>query len=199
MADSRDSDCWSNHARECRDAGRVPFEFTKDNPFRLVAKELKKNGCKDVLDLGCGPGYWSGLWKGFSYLGYDQNEEMIKLAREVSPKLSFICASDPSILPSQSEDVIFTAGVLQHNRHNPDKVDLIKHIWRILRPNGYYFCTENTFRADNMPASIDNPDYTDGYSFTPTGWKKFIEGFGFTFIHYTAPSEYLYQKIVSTQ
>lgn len=194
MADARDEAVWTNHARECKDAGRVPFEFTEDNKFRVAVNAIKTKG-KRVLDLGCGPGYWAPLFKGFNYTGYDQNQGMIDLAKEINPKLKFIQGPTLDMFAPESFDIVFSAGVLQHNRHEPDKANLARQINRILKQGGYYLCTENTFREDNMPVSVGNPDYTDGYSFTPHGWEKFITQFGFQFEWFTGPSEYLFSKI----
>lgn len=143
--------------------------------------------------MGCGPGYWSGLFSDMDYIGFDQNEEMIKLAKEVNPKLNFVQSGSLSIFPDKEFDLIFTASVLQHNKHVPAKTNLLKHINRLLKSDGYFFCTETTFTPENTPGYHDN--YSDGYSFTMKGWKTFIEAFGFSLISFHSPGEYLYKKI----
>ncbi len=182
MADAREEHVWSQHARDCRDAGRKPFVFSKDDWFWQKSRWLKQLGCRTVLDFGCGPGYWSSLWKGFEYTGFDQNEEMIKLAKEVSPRLKF-----SNILENKWSDVVFTAGVLQHNVNHPDKGTCMLLISTNLKPGGYYFCTENTL-PDGTP--------TDGYSFDRSGWINFVESYRFKLIETASHDRYLFQNIV---
>ncbi len=204
MADSREIAVWSNHAQEGREQGRQPFTFNDDSWYaqRIKSMNIDPNG--KIIDIGCGPGFWRNLWKDFNYTGYDQNAEMIRLARELpsqSNNVNFICGNNspvPDIIPDSSFDVVWTSAVLQHNRHYPDKENLAKHIHRILKPGGYYFCTENTFRDDNKPAHVKSEDYyghkdfSDGNSFTSEGWKTFMKSYGFKLLEFHLPSEYLY-------
>lgn len=200
MADAREEPTWTQHAKDCRDQGRKPFVFADNDYFLTTVQGLKKKGVRKVLDIGCGPGYWAPMFKGMQYTGYDQNPEMIKLAREINPKLDFVCAPDlgfnilKPIFPPDTFDMVFTAGVLQHNRNSPDKWTLTKHISQLLRKDAYYFCTENTLTAENTPAVKNDSMYTDGYSFTRDGWQCFIEPLGFKLVEYHFPSEYLFVR-----
>lgn len=201
MARSDETEVWTQHAKDCRDQGRKPFIIDKNDYFMVTVQGLKKKGVRRVLDLGCGPGYWSSLFKGMDYTGWDQNQEMIKLAREVSPKLKFVCAPDlgfnilKPIFEPGSFDMVFTAGVLQHNANSPEKWTLVKHISQLLKSGSYLFMTENTLTPENTPACVNDTMYTDGYSFTKDGWIKFIESLGFILIEYHFPSEYVFSKV----
>jgi ubiquinone/menaquinone biosynthesis C-methylase UbiE len=204
MADGRDIECWDNHADDCRAQGRVPFDIpTKPGDTSRTRPWLRRKieGLEDVqtcLDVGCGPGYWVNLFTGFNYTGFDQSTKMLELAREVVPGKEFILGNARDLVGTFGDrkfDLIFTSAVLQHSRHYPDKEEIVKGMYQILRPGGYYLCTENTFRADNCPASIGNPDYTENYSFTPEGWERWIALYGFKLLEYSEPSEYLYIKV----
>lgn len=210
MADGRDVAVWDNHAQECRDQGRVPFKFNGDEWLRLkVLGLLESEGITFVMDVGCGPGFWVDLFEGIPrYVGVDQSQEMLKLAREHTPPPPAGAAEGACFIYGQARelttipygplpdfDLIFTSSVLQHNRHEPDKREIVEQIGKMLRPGGYFLCTENTFRADNCPQSVGNPDYTDNYSFTPEGWEKFMLALGFKLLEFNGQSEYFFQKV----
>ena len=48
-----------------------------------------------LIDLGCGSGLWAKAAQqaGFEVLGVDQSAAMIRLARQIAPKASFLCLS----------------------------------------------------------------------------------------------------------
>ena len=206
MADGRDVKVWDTHAEECREANRTLFEFNPDDENcggwlrRKVLETLPSGGM--VLDLGCGPGYWRNLFEGRSYEGFDQSSGMLQLAQDIpSPKVKALHWHQGNarnvadkFIPNHF-DMVFMASVLQHNRHEPDKREIVEAVHKILKPVGYFLLTENTFRADNRPSSVGNPDDTDGYSFTPAGWKKFMLSLGFELLEFNGQSEYLYRRI----
>jgi ubiquinone/menaquinone biosynthesis C-methylase UbiE len=92
---------------------------------------------------------------------------------------------------------VFTSAVLQHNRRE-DKDKIVKEICRVLKPGGFYFCTENTFRPDNYRQTFGNVEYNpaldDGYSLTPEGWQVYMHRYGLTTVTYSPPSEYIFRK-----
>lgn len=203
MADSRDIAVWDNHADECRLEDRVPFEFRDEDTesqggwMRQKVLAAIKEGAKNALDVGCGPGYWRNLFAGLDYTGFDQSDKMLELAQELTPPGTWKKGNGRTLTDSfgvSTFDLIFTSSVLQHNRHVPDKIEVVQGIHSVLRPGGYFLCTENTFRADNKPESVGNPECTDGYSFTPEGWEKFMDELEFDFLGYNGKSEYLFQK-----
>lgn len=205
MADGRDIAVWDTHAEECREAKRELFEFStnpedtggwlRDNVLTFLPPGSQ------CVDVGCGPGYWRNLFEHHHYTGFDQSEGMLKLAKEVpGTKVlgeKWVQGNGRTIsesFPDKKFDMAFTASVLQHNRHVPDKTEIVQEIAKILEPDGYLLCTENTYREDNCPQLKTRPDYTDGYTFTPKGWEDFMAELGFKFLCYNGKSEYLFQK-----
>jgi len=205
MADGRDVAVWDNHAVECEDAKREPFgkESTHKNWLRVKMMELE--GVHRILDVGCGPCYWIHLFTGKQYNAVDQSMGMLAagkntiLRNDLSSDVGEIRQGNARNLQEVYEagefDLVFTSSVTQHNRHEPDKREIVEGIHHILREGGYYLCTENTYRADNCPQSVGNPDYTDGYTFTPEGWEKFMKPLGFELLEFNGQSEYLYKRI----
>jgi len=202
MADGRDIPLWDNHAQQCREANRVLFEFdpTKENAGGWLRKKVLAvlQPGSLVLDLGCGPGYWRKLFEGMDYTGFDQSTGMLELAKEYpSERPNWVQGNAREVdhhFSTGNFSLVFVASVLQHNRHEPDKREIVEAAHRIIKDGGYFLLTENTFRADNRPQSVGNPDDTDGYSFTPAGWEKFMLSLGFKLLDFNGQSEYLFQK-----
>jgi ubiquinone/menaquinone biosynthesis C-methylase UbiE len=201
VADGRDLKVWDTHAQECRESGREPFKFTLDDSvggwLRSAVVRLMHSGAGTAIDIGCGPGYWRNLFEGLDYLGIDQSQDMLALAREVSPVGDFsLCnARQLSLSRVEKYDIAFTSSVLQHNRNTPDKKEIVDSVYKLLTPGGHFLCTENTFHKHNCPHTLRDDFYTDGYSFTPKGWERFMLSSGFKLISFNGKSEYLYQKV----
>ena len=204
MADGRDVHGWDNHAQECREAERKLFEFNPEEDSTggwLRKKVLEVLAVEDeVLDLGCGPGYWRNLFGGMNYTGFDQSQEMLQLARDLSEhehELAWTLGNAREVDTHFGPvfEMVFMASVLQHNRHEPDKREIVEAVYKVLKLGGYFLLTENTFRKSNCPQSVTNPDYTDGYSFTPKGWEDFLLPLGFKLLDFNGESEYLFQKV----
>jgi len=208
MADGRDIAVWDNHAQENRvenSKGRRPFKFDDEDHVSMggwlrhkITSVVIPGGGTQVVDVGCGPGYWQELFAGMNYNGFDQSTEMLKLAAEMSPNLSWAQGNARELIKYwelESFDLVFTSAVLQHNRHTPDKTEIVKGFYEIIKPGGYYLCTEDTFRADNRPESVGVPEFTNGYSFTPYGWEKYMKSLGFKLLDFNGKSEYFYQRM----
>jgi len=197
MADSREDFVWTNHAEQQWEENKTGHDFSGGNKLRDWMKGL--DNVSKVVDLGCGGSLWRKMFLDFDYLGIDQNENMISYAKKRFPDSNYLVSNaENTPLEDGSVDLVFTSAVLQHNLHER-KADVVKEIYRILRPGGYYMCTENTLRKDNFMYAFPNvlawdDAMDDGYSFTPNGWERFMSGFGFKLVKFDEPSEYLYQK-----
>jgi SAM-dependent methyltransferase len=198
MADGRDVPVWDNHAQECRDSGRQPAKMNGTEWLRVKVLELTENcGVKSALDVGCGPGFWIHLFDDLDYTGLDQSPEMLRLAKDLSPQAAFVLGNGRAAsecFPNKKFDLVFTSSVLQHNRDNPDKVEVLSQIRELLCDRGYFLCTENTWRASNYPAYREGCLDTDGYSHTPLGWERLMNDNGFEMLEYNGASEYLFRK-----
>lgn len=176
----------------------VPHKPADDAIFRLWLKEI---GAKKVLDFGCGTGLWRYMFKDYNYTGVDQNTDMIAGANERFPQEpnSFKKITWDNVeIPDSSFDVIFTSAVIQHNIHTHKEV-MLNEFKRILKKDGYYMCTECTFKPDNywhvFKGLNYNEDISDGYSFTVSGWTKFMKQNGFELIKFEEPDMYLWKKV----
>ncbi len=92
-----------------------------------------------VLDLGCGNGRLYQIFADLpiSYIGIDQSEELLVIARKQFQKGKFIHGSMLSTpLPDKSVDVIFCIAALQHIPGRDFQVKVIEEMKRVLRPGG---------------------------------------------------------------
>ncbi len=221
MADGRELEVWNAHARECEEEKRTPFEFDSisssdtdvvypyvPDPKKLWLRKilLSLENVTDVLDIGCGPCYWINLFEGFRYHGFDQSLDMIKLGQKqlatnnlLGHMVELRRGNARTLKESYLEtkfDLVFTSAVLQHNRHVPDKTEIVQGMYDILRPGGYYLCTEDTCREDNHPECVGFEGCNRGpeYTFKEEGWRKFMIELGFETLEYRHPSEYLYRR-----
>lgn len=161
-----------------------PLPYGTGNPKRL--KELVDRLAVDkVLDLGCSAAYWSPIFGKADYYGLDQEEEILSIARSNKPNGTFLKAVGENIpFKDCFFDLVFTSHVLQHNSHYPEKNAIVREIHRVLRPNGYYLCVENT-----------GPEATpQDKSFTKEGWVEFMTARGFFFVSFFPQEEYLFRK-----
>jgi ubiquinone/menaquinone biosynthesis C-methylase UbiE len=165
-----------------------------------------------VLDLGCGIGRFVPLfteWMNYRYVGVDQSPSMIKKALETYPQQKFICMNAMQLPFQNTFDLVFTCAVLQHNRHE-DKDKILPKIHQSLKPEGLFLMIENTFTEQNYhyalgggapgyyPIPKETPftaNFTDGYSFTEEGWKKYISAFHFKLLRCNPHATlYLFKK-----
>lgn len=198
MADGREQHVWTQHAREHAEI-KEAHKVSEDYCLRQWLKEVDPKG--PCVDWGCGSGLWKNLFNGYQYFGVDQNPEMLRVARERWPedKGSFIQVDwYGSTMNAESVDLIFTSAVIQHNLHE-QKDKVVQEFRRLLKPGGYYLCTETTFSPSNYshaaPGVPYSEDFSDGYSFTKSGWERYMKRHGFELVHFAEPSEYLWRKL----
>lgn len=201
MADGREQGVWSEHA--LRDHAKQK-PYTHAGALTNLLKLTDK--VKTVWDLGCGSGLWRPIFKDYSYVGVDQNTEMLSVAnsrdfKDIKKPTMFVQSNlrnfSEEVLALKKPDLIWLSAVLQHNRHDPDKTEILKNIAKVLSKGKYLMFTENTFTEKNY-----NPPFlrfeegcSDGWSFTQKGWKEYIEKFGFKLVENYPFNFYLFEKL----
>lgn len=98
----------------------------------------------DILDLGCGDGRLFQIFKDkkINYLGVDNSEKLIEIAKKKNPKINFQVA-DALRLPflDNSFDKIFSIAVLHHIPSKKLRLQTLKEIKRVLRPKALLILT----------------------------------------------------------
>lgn len=93
-----------------------------------------------VLDLGCGNGRFSEIFpEDIDYIGVDNSEKMIEIAKKRYPKSKF-CLADALNLPFPENffDVIFSLAVIHHIPSEEFRLRFLKEAKRVLKPGGIF-------------------------------------------------------------
>jgi len=113
---------------------------------KMLEDMLKGFGRKySLIDLGCGDGrilyalYSKGLLKNAGRIvGIDISKERIERLKEFCPFAEGIVADvcDLNQIPDNSFDVAISSQVIEHV---PDDSKMLKEVYRILKPEGYFY------------------------------------------------------------
>jgi ubiquinone/menaquinone biosynthesis C-methylase UbiE len=105
--------------------------------------EYIKEGDK-ILDLGCGNGRMLEFLKGknVDYIGVDNSEKLINIARDKHPSINFQVADALNLtFPDNSFDKIISIAVLHHIPSDDFREKFIKEAKRVLKPGGLLIIT----------------------------------------------------------
>lgn len=98
-----------------------------------------------VLDIGCGTGRLYQLFtdfQGVEYLGVDQSEEQINMAKKDFPNNKYLLAEMTSLpLSDKKFDFVFCIATLHHLPDEVSRIKALEEIKRVLKPGGYLFLT----------------------------------------------------------
>lgn len=112
--------------------------------FKTYIKENDK-----VLDLGCGNGRLYELFKDLStrYIGIDKSEILIKRAREKWKNYSakFLVGDILDSSNKEKFDAVFLIAVLHHIPSRKLRLKVLRNVYSVLKPGGYFFMTNWKF------------------------------------------------------
>ena len=97
-----------------------------------------------VLDLGCGNGRLLQIFEGqnIEYLGVDNSEKLIEIAKEEHPQHKFQVADALNLpFPDNSFDKIYSIAVLHHIPSTEFRLQFLKEAKRVLKPGGFLIIT----------------------------------------------------------
>lgn len=130
---------YSSLARTYHEMYSHIFDYAKE--FDFYNSWLKKEGCRKILEIGCGSGVLARhfLKNGYDYLGLDLNNEMLDIAREESGCDVFIQA-DMRDLPfgRKFDAVLITGRSLAYVTDNKGIMATFSGIHDSLNENGLF-------------------------------------------------------------
>ena len=132
-----------NKVKEDYDKIAEDFSRTRSYlpPDILYFKPFIKKGDK-ILDLGCGNGRLFEIVNGAEYIGVDISEKMIQVAKKRYPQAQFLVTSPLSLPFSENTfDKVFCLSVLHHIPSSQLRVQFLREIKRVLKPQGLLFIT----------------------------------------------------------
>ncbi len=116
------------------------FSETRTKPwknFRFLFEDVSEGA--DVLDLGCGNGRFFEILKikNVNYIGIDKSEKLISKAKERYPEADFKVGDGLDIpCPNNEFDYVFSIAVLHHIPSENMRIDFLREIKRVLKPEG---------------------------------------------------------------
>ena len=130
-----------------QDYSRIAEEFSKTREYlpeerKDLLLQYITPGDK-VLDLGCGNGRFSGVFqKDIEYIGVDNSEGMIEIARKKYPGADFSVADALNLpFPENYFDKVFSFAVIHHVPSTELRIKFLKEARKVLRPGGILILT----------------------------------------------------------
>ncbi len=158
---------WNLRSSGFSDFIRNDIDATTDKALQKMEDYLKGYEVKDVLDLGCGPGFYTMMFrnKGLNVIGIDYSEMMIEEARKNAAEKGIdadfrVMDAQNMVFPDSSFDLVVSRDVFWCLEH-PEKA--YSEILRVLRPGGlaiisdgnYYLHLYNEDYAKSRKASME--------------------------------------------
>lgn len=163
-----------------------------------IAKLLKKQGAKKILDVGCGSGWLVKDLKrdGFETFGCDLSDKTIRIVKNDREIGRFVQKASAVKLPypDSSFDALLAISVIEHLTQAEAR-KFLKEACRVLKPHGWIFLvTPNKITPLHLiyliirqkwPASKD-PTHINFY--TPGSLKRLLTQFSFEHFQFTFTS-----------
>ena len=112
------------------------FDYNKKHFHNLAYKQFQKNGCKKILDLGCGFGYFVGL-DPQKITGLDRNPSSIEVGKKKGLNIIQGDVIDLSMFEDDSFDGVYSSCVIEH-LYPHEAYKMLQEIDRVLKVNGTF-------------------------------------------------------------
>jgi SAM-dependent methyltransferase len=138
------------HRNSFRGVGNITLSEDENiaqytSAVEVVASLLRIVGfnpaAKTVLDIGCGNGFWSGVfdqWKAMAYTGVDITDVMFEILRNRHPRFKFIAGDFLAAQLESGYDLISMIDVTQHITDDHRLIQILERIRSLLGPDGVF-------------------------------------------------------------
>ena len=180
--------------------------FNYDEEFAFYDEQLKINKVKSVVEIGCGTGNLAKrlVAADYDYVGIDLFQEMLDIAVENAPNITFIQGDVRKFrLPETSDCVLITGRSISYLTSNQDILQAFDCINKCLKPNGILmfdaidaaqlFLNFKEENKDELVASFGDNHYKRNSESKPnmeTGWT-----WDWTSVYYKLDKKQQYQEI----
>lgn len=131
-----------------RDYNQIAVNYDQARPepwaeMKFLANDFIKDGDR-VLDLGCGAGRFYEFFKdkNIKYIGLDNSEKFITIARAKYPQLQFLLGDGLNLPFSDNYfDKVYSIALLHHIPSQKARLKIIKEAKRVLKPDGLLILT----------------------------------------------------------
>lgn len=157
----------------------------------LIFKKYLRDNIS-VLDLGCGTGRLYQLlqeFQGLDYVGIDQSEEQIKIAKKDFPANNYLVSEMTNLpLGDNKFDIVFCIATLHHLPDEKSRILALREIKRVLKHGGYLLMTNWNLDSESARNTIKKGKWQKAGGkdfiipwFNPQGKKvgeRYYYGFG---------------------
>ena len=114
---------------------------------QLVDEEIKKNGAKEIVEIGCGPGRLLikiAKIKGINLTAIDHDPAFINHCKNIinNKQVNLILADITNYKHANKVDVFYSQGVHHHISKNEDLQKYLKNVYDNLKINGVYIVSD---------------------------------------------------------
>ena len=130
-----------------KDYNRIAGQFSSSRYFVWPELKLFEKYVADgekILDAGCGNGRLLDFFKGreIDYIGIDNSEKLVEIARNKYPQVKFQVADVLQLpFPDNYFNKIFSIAVFHHIPSKELRLQFLKEAKRALRPEGFLILT----------------------------------------------------------
>lgn len=157
------------------EAGKAIDEIER----KLLLEHLSKIPYRDMLELGCGTGHWTGFFceHGFRVTAVDESESMLKIAEEKNPDNCRFLKADATKLPfSKNSFSVITSVTMIEFVENVSGV--LDEIARILKPGGSIILGSLNENSELGRTRPNDHVFQHARFFTPGQIQKLLKRFG---------------------
>lgn len=156
----------------------------------LFNKYITKNKDKDILEIGCGTGKYTEIFKTFtdSLTAIDISSGMIDEAKKINPEVDFYIGDCEELSDFEDSSFDIVVGIYTF-AYYPNKLKALNSIKRVLRPGGIFFNLDmnglSPIYAYTAYKKTNNMDIWHKYikENTLKNLSKLYDNAGFTIIH----------------